>query len=104
MGTPYNSAPFSGPGNSVNFAQLSSATTILPANASRKFLRICVTAVGTPTPAYFTIDGTVPSSTNGFVLTNSTAGMPSVIEFGPSFVPTGEIKAFGGNGINVIWA
>lgn len=90
-------------GVSANFATLATATTLLPANPSRKYLRISPTSV-TPTALYVTFDGTTPSATNGVMIVVGTGGIQSLLEFGHSWVPTGEIKAIGGAGINVIWA
>ena len=90
-------------GQSRNFTALAAVTTLLPANPSRKYLRISPTST-TATPLYVTFDGTTPSATNGVMIVAGTGGIQSLLEFGPSWVPIGEIKAIGGAGINVIWA
>jgi len=82
--------------------------TLLPANASRRYLRIQLDYPSNGEgPIFITFDGSVPSLTNGIVLYPATG--VSVIEFGNSFVPTGDVKAINLNGgvtgtINIIWA
>lgn len=116
MGTPLNSARFSGPGNYITQTITGTVATVLPADASRKYLRIQANYNGTQYgPLAITFDGSVPSATNGLLLWNTTAtGIEygndiSAIEFGTSFVPTGAIRILNlspGNpaSVFVIWA
>ena len=82
-------------GSSANFGALATATVLLPANPSRKYLRISPTTV-TATPLYVTFDGSTPSASNGVMIVVGTGGIQSLLEFGHLWVPTGQIKAIGG--------
>lgn len=112
MGTPLNPARFSGPGNFVNvtLTSIGQVFTLLPANPSRKYLRI---ELNNPSnnegPVYITFDGSTPSATNGIAMYSGTLNTAAPVEFGTSFVPTGEVKAVAASTtvpayISIIWA
>jgi hypothetical protein len=117
MGTPYNSGRFSGPGNYITTSAGVTAAEVLPANASRKYLRIQPNFSGLDAfSLYITFDGSTPSASNGLLLewgiaagaySGPSYGNLTFIEFGTSFVPTGSVKMICTNGtvpIHIIWA